>query len=118
MFLLDSCSNKDSRITQSSLEPDAALLTSGEASDPSTLGYDGMPSWMNADAGISCSTSDQPKDGVSNNQPPKDSDTGGPSSHQTEGRCDQGFASTENGGRFVQTSNFGLTTKFAFGTRF
>ena len=39
--LLDFCSNKDSRTTQLSLESDVALLTSGDGSDPSTLGYDG-----------------------------------------------------------------------------
>ena len=74
-FLLDFCSSKESRITQSSLESDVALLTSGEGSDPSMLGYDDCPPQMSADAGISCSTS-------------------------------------EKGQRFVQSSNFGLVTKF------
>ena len=47
-FFLDLCSSKDSRSTRMSLESDVTLLTSGEASDLSTLGYDGGPSQMNA----------------------------------------------------------------------
>ena len=43
-FLLDLCSSKDSRSARVSLDPAVNLLTSGEASDPSTLGYDGKPS--------------------------------------------------------------------------
>ena len=41
MFLLDICSSQDSRSTQTTLKSDVTLLTSGEASDPSMLGYDG-----------------------------------------------------------------------------
>ena len=43
-FLLDTCSSKDSRSAHVSLESDVTLLTSGDASDPSTPGYDGKPS--------------------------------------------------------------------------
>ena len=42
-FLLDSCSIKDSRTTQSSLESGVTLLTSSDVSDPSTQGCDGGP---------------------------------------------------------------------------
>ena len=46
-FLLDICSSKDSRSARVSLASAVNLLTSGEASDPSTLGYDGKPSQEN-----------------------------------------------------------------------
>ena len=44
LFLLDICSSKDSHSEHMSLESDVTLLISGEASDPSTLGYGGKPS--------------------------------------------------------------------------
>ena len=44
LFLLDICSSKDSHSAHMSLESDVTLLTSGEASDASTLGYGGKPS--------------------------------------------------------------------------
>ena len=47
IFLLDFCSSKHSRSTQMSVESYVILLTTGEASDPSSLGYDGKPSQEN-----------------------------------------------------------------------
>ena len=47
VFLLGFCSSKDCRSTRMSLESVVTLLTSGEVSDPSTLGYGGGPSQVN-----------------------------------------------------------------------
>ena len=47
ILLLDIGSSKDSHSARLFLESDVSLLISGEASDPSTLGYDGKPSQEN-----------------------------------------------------------------------
>ena len=82
-LLLDFDPIRNPCTNQLSLESDVALLTSCDGSGPSTLGYDGSPTQMSADVGVSWSTSDLTR-----------------------------INFTENGKRFVQSNNFGLITKF------